>query len=412
MFVSLVIGTLIAVQAPQPARRPSTVEMRAAIDSFVTPRIAGDSFSGVVLFASRKGDVYRRPAGYANREREAPIATDTKLQIASVSKLFTQIAIRQLEQAGRVSISDTVGRFLPEYPNPVVRSRVTIEHLLRHRSGIGSFWNERFLANLASIRTVDDYVGLFQDDSLLFAPGTSEAYSNGGYVILGAIIERVTGRSYHDYLRTHVFEPAGMTHTVPFDSRAPATNAAVGYTRQPLGGPIPGDRRLAGSGPRPGYEQPAPQRRAESTTGSPPPNGARMRLMGPDGRELTPEQAREAMARRAASNAPRRPNTSIQPSMSGPAGDHYSTVDDLLALAHALLAHRLLDSARTTALLGARYAAGSDFRANGGGPGANAELSIFPTGEIMVVLSNYDPPAATSVAQFIRARVDAGAVPH
>jgi hypothetical protein len=120
---------------------------------------------------------------------------------------------------------------------------------------------------------------------------------------------------------------------------------------------------------------------------------------------LSAEEAREAMARRAASGAPRRPNTSMQPSLSSPAGDHYTTVRDLLALSRALLANRLLDSAHTKALLGQRYASGNDFRANGGGPGVNAELSIFPTGEIMIVLSNYDPPAATSVAQFIRGRV-------
>jgi hypothetical protein len=149
-----------------------------------------------------------------------------------------------------------------------------------------------------------------------------------------------------------------MTETEPQDSRMSILNAAIGYTRQPLGGPMSGDRRLAGAGPR-----------------------------------------------RPTSDAPRRPNTSAKPSMSGPAGDHYSTAGDFLKLARALLGYRLLDSTHTIALLGQRYAAGTDFRANGGGPGANAEFSIFPTGEVMVVLSNYDPPAATSVAELIRGRI-------
>src|SRR5205823_5400316 len=155
------------------------------------------------------------------------------------------------------------------------------------------------------------------------------------------------GESYHDYLRAHVFAPAGMTETVPYDRRALVQNAAVGYTTQMLDGPMPGDRRLASpSGPRPGQGQ------ATST-------GPRLRIMGPDGRELSPEEAREAIARRAAGGGVRRPNTDIQPGMSGPAGDHYSTVGDFLKLATALTSRRLLDSARTAAVLGARYSGGN-----------------------------------------------------
>jgi CubicO group peptidase (beta-lactamase class C family) len=351
-----------------PPSRTATADLITDLDSLVTRRAAEDSFSGVVLVA-RKGEiVYQRAVGVADRERRIPMSVGTKLQIASTTKLFTQIAIRQLEQLGRLALADTVGKFLPDYPNKTVRSKVTIDQLLRHRSGVGSFWNERFMARHASVRSVRDYMELFQDDSLLFEPGTSEAYSNGGYVLLGAIIERVSGQSYHDYVRSHVFVPAGMTETAPYDSRVPATSSAVGYTFQSLGGPLVGDRRLAGAGSR---------------------------------------QARQAVAQRAASGATRRPNTAFQAGVSGPAGDHYSTVGDFLRLARALTSHRLLDSTRTAAVLGQRYATGGDFRANGGGPGVNAEFSIFPSGDVMVVLSNYDPPSATTIAQFIRSRLAA-----
>ena len=128
----------------------------------------------------------------------------------------------------------------------------------------------------------------------------------------------------------------------------------------------------------------------------------RMRIIGPDGKELSPEDARAAIARRAAESGPRRVNTGLQEGLSGPAGNDYSTAGDFLKLARALLDHKLLDKQRTDAVLGARYASGADFRANGGGPGVNAEFSIFPTGEVMIVLSNYDPPSATTVATFIR----------
>jgi CubicO group peptidase (beta-lactamase class C family) len=398
----------VALSIPATAQSPNS--LRAAIDSFVTNQAAADSFAGVVAVARRGTTIYQRAVGTANRETGVAMTMDTKLQIASTTKLFTNIAIRQLEQAGKLSLSDTVGKFLPAYPNAVVRSTVTIEQLLRHRSGIGSFWNQRFMAHRAEVRTVQDYLELFQNDSLLFEPGTSEAYSNGGFVVLGAIIERVSRMSYHEYLRDRIFRPAGMTETVPFDRRATIANTAIGYTSQPLGGPAPGDMRLAGTGPRPGYEPSAPTRRTadSSSAGGP----RRLRLVGPDGRELSPEEARDAMARRAMGGGARRPNTDIQPGMSGPAGDHYSTVGDFLKLANAITSYRLLDSAHTVALLGQRYATGSDFRANGGGPGVNAEFSIFPSGDVMIVLSNYDPPSATSVAQFIRSLLQTGSAAH
>lgn len=380
--------------------------LNARIDSFVSQRVADDAFSGAILVARKGEPVYQRAAGVANRETGAPLALDTKLTIASTTKLFTNIAIRQLEQAGKLSLADTIGKFLPDYPNAKVRGKVTIEQLLRHRSGVGSFWNAKFMARRADVRTVRDYMELFQDDSLLFEPGTGEAYSNGGYVLLGAIIERVSGQSYHEYLRDHVFRPAGMTQTVPQDRRVSLPNAAVGYTRMPEG-PVSGDQRLAGAGSRPGYASPSAnmQRKQPGDSSAKPTGGMRMRILGADGRELSPEEAREAMARRSASGSLRRPNTASQAGMSSPAGDHYSTVGDFLKLATALTSFRLLDSTHTTALLGARYATGSDFRANGGGPGVNAEFSIFPSGEVMVVLSNYDPPAATDVAQFIRSLI-------
>lgn len=382
--------TLVALLAMPAAAWPQSNDIVARIDSFVSARVQADAFSGAVLFADRSGIRYQRATGLADRERAVPITTDTRLQIASATKLYTHIAIRQLEQQGKLAMGDTVGRFLPDYPNPVVRSKVTVEQLIRHRSGVGSFWNEAYMARRAEIRTVRDYLELFHRDALLFEPGTREAYSNGGYVILGAIIERLSGQSYHEYVREHVLGPAGMTHTMPYDSRASPAGSALGYTAmQP--GPVSGDRRLAGPGAGP-----------RDTTA---PAGPRMRMRGPDGMELTPAEVADARTRRAANSGPRRPNADSKPGLSGPAGDHFSTVGDFLRLAQALRSYRLLDSAGTAAVLGARYARGEDFIANGGSAGVNAEFSIFPTGEVVVVLSNYDPPSATEVAQFIRSLV-------
>jgi CubicO group peptidase (beta-lactamase class C family) len=389
-------------------RQQSKSDLTAAIESFVSVRAAADSFSGVVAVVRQGSVVYQRAAGFADRDAQRTIDLHTKLQTASATKMFTQIAIWQLIQAKRIALTDTVGKFLPGYPNETVRRQVTVEQLLRHRSGVGSFWNAEFMARRSSVRTVDDYLQLFQRDSLLFPPGTSEAYSNGGYVILGAIIERLSGKTYHEYLRERIIVPAGLTGTVPNDNHVQLTNAAIGYTTQPMGGGTArsGDTRLAGpGGSRPGYGPAATRdssgiviRRPGDST--PPAAGGRLRLIGPDGREVTQEEARAARAGRA--GAPRRPNSGMMGGMASPAGDYFTTASDLLKLATALTTHRLLDSAHTAAFLGARYASGNDYRANGGGPGVNAEFSIYPSGDVVAVLSNYDPPSATAVAEHIR----------
>ena len=412
LYLPLALGASAATPAASNHHQQS-IDLRAAIDSMVSMRIAADSFSGVVLLSGPNGTIYQRAAGKANLTTGAPITPDTKFQIASTTKLFTQIAIRQLEQQGKLSLADTLGKFLPGYHNSVARSKVTIAQLLNHRSGIGSFWNARYMETHARVRSVADYVDLFQDDSLLFSPGTSEAYSNGGYVLLGAIIEKVSGQSYHDYLRDHVFKPAGMRETIAYDRNAPAANAAEGYTFQSVGA-INGDQRNAGTGRPPGNEARASNDapvilRSPGEAGATQPQahpGGMLKLIGPDGKELSQEQIREAMGQRRMAGQVRHSNREFQPGMSGPAGDHYSTAGDFVKLAYALTHHVLLDESRTNAVLGERYATGGDFRASGGGPGVNAEFSIFRTGEVLVVLSNYDPPAATAVAQFVRARLN------
>ena len=418
--------TRLTDHAPAIVSRPVTRAPAdvASIDSLISARVAEDAFSGVVAVARNGTVVYERAAGIADRAAATPMKIDTQLQIASITKLFTEIGILQLEQAGKLSLTDTVGKFLPDYPNRTVRSKVTVDQLLHHRSGVGSFWNAEFMKRHASIHTVADYVALFDRDSLLFQPGTGEEYSNGGYVILGAIIERASGQSYHDYIRTHVFVPAGMTHTRPYDNRVHPAEAAVGYTSQTFGGPVPMDSRHAGVGPRPGLEKPnassgaptAPSGDHPLVLRGPPSNGAdaaapppgmQLRIMGADGRELSPDEARKAVAEQGRAGAggrvARHPNSDSEAGTSGPAGDDYTTAGDFIKLAHLLTSHQLLDSARTALVLGPQFQRGGEFRIGGGGPGVNAEFSISPSGYVVVVLSNYDPPAATSVAQFIRA---------
>ena len=157
----------------------------------------------------------------------------TRFDVGSIAKLFTRLAIAQLAEQGRIRLEDTVGRFLPDYPNATVRNEVTIAELLDMHSGIGDFFGSKFqAADRSTIRSLQDYLPLFASDPLLFKPGAGEAYSNGGYIVLGLIVEAITHGSYYDYVESHIFKPAGMTATAFGYRDSPAADTAVGYTKR------------------------------------------------------------------------------------------------------------------------------------------------------------------------------------
>jgi D-alanyl-D-alanine carboxypeptidase len=219
----------------------------ASIDRFIRDRAAADSFSGAVLIALNGVPILRAGYGLADRDKRAPVTPATKFNLGSIDKLITRVAVWQLVAAGKLRLDVPVGRYLPDYPNATVRERVTARQLYTMTSGVGDFFNEAYRQRHASIRTVDDYLTLFVNDSLQFEPGTARLYSNGGYIILGKLIERLTGQSYYDYVRSAITGPLGMDDTRHYyiDERVP--NRAVGYTtmRGPLG---PNTASLAGRG--------------------------------------------------------------------------------------------------------------------------------------------------------------------
>lgn len=139
--------------------------------------------------------------------------TDTRFNLGSMTKMFTAVAIAQLAELGKLSFHDPISRHLPDYPNEAVASKVTIHHLLTHTSGMGDYQNEKFYARLDQLRTLSDLVPLFVNDPLAFESGAKWDYSNAGFVVLGLIIEKVSGQDYFTYVKQHVFKPAGMTST-------------------------------------------------------------------------------------------------------------------------------------------------------------------------------------------------------
>ena len=219
----------------EPATEPkaSFAELARDLDEYLTQETATDRFSGVVLIANNDQVVFHRPYGYADRAERVANNTDTKFNLGSINKAFTALAIRQLADQGKLRLDDTLKTFLPDYPNAEAARTVTIRHLLEMTSGIGDFFGQRYEATpKESLTTIRSFLPLFADLPLGFTPGTSRRYSNGGYIVLGAIIEQVSGTDYYSYVRRHIFEPAGMKDTESFPKNDPIANRSKGYTRR------------------------------------------------------------------------------------------------------------------------------------------------------------------------------------
>jgi CubicO group peptidase (beta-lactamase class C family) len=310
-------------------------------------------FSGAVLVTRDGRTLFEGAYGLADRERNVPNTPQTQFRNGSMNKMMTAVAALQFVQAGALRLDVPLGTYLPDYPNADVASKVTLHHLLTHTGGTGDIFGPQFMANRLELRTTADYLKLYGTRGLEFTPGTQHVYSNYGFMLLGAVIERLSGKAYHDHVQERVLTPAGMTATgfAPEDSLVPGR--APGYGRQ--GGP---------TGP----------------------------LVS------------------AASTFPYRGTA---------AGGGYSTVGDFARFAVAVRDRRLLDAAHTELLYTGkvpvnqtikyaygfmdRVIAGRRWVGHGGGAaGMNGELVFEPNGGyVVVILSNFSPPAATQVLNFI-----------
>jgi CubicO group peptidase (beta-lactamase class C family) len=336
------------------------------VKAYLEQSASADAFSGVVLIAKNGQPILKQAYGMADKINNTPNNVDTKFDLGSMNKMFTAVAIVQLVERGKLSFNDTVGKLLPDFPNKAVAEKVTIHQLLTHTSGMGSYFNPAFAASLNTLKTVADYLPLFANDPLAFEPGAKWQYSNSGFVVLGLIIEKVSGQSNYDYVKEHIFKPAGMTNTDSYERDKDVPNLAIGYTK-----------------------------------------------MGDNGR--------------ADPSAPRRPNTPMRPVKGSPAGGGYSTVEDLLRFSVALRANKLLSQKYTDIVTtgkvemgrpGTKYAYGfgeevSDGKHivghNGGGPGIGANFDIFPElGYTAVILGNYDPPAMMALVKKVRELIPNG----
>ena len=356
------IGSFGLLLIPRPAEfqvapRLSEQDAIAALKADLQHRTGEDRFAGAVAVAEGRKLVFSGAYGIADREHQLPNRVDTRFRIGSMNKMFTATTVLQLAQAGRLKLTDPLGKYLADYPNKDIAEKVTVHQLLTHTGGTGDIFGPEFDKNRLTLRALSDYVALYGKRDPEFEPGARFAYSNYGFILLGVLVEKVSGQSYYDYVREHVFKPAGMTRTDSLPEGEPVEGRSRGYMQQ-------------------------------------------------DGKWA--------------------PNTNTLPVRGTSAGGGYSTVTDLVAFANALMEHKLLNAEYTRLLTtgkveggpgGSKYAYGfSDASADGvrwvghggGAPGMNGDLKFSPeSGYIVVVLSNFDPPAASRVADFIAARLPA-----
>ena len=364
IVLTMLVAALIAsAQSPVPAisvkpESDPAKELQNYFDSVATE----NKLSGVLLVAKDGTTIASKAAGIANKATNAPIDLNTKFNLGSMNKMFTAVAIAQLAQAGRLSFTDTVGKHLTDYLNREVADKVTIHQLLTHTSGLGMYWNEKFAAQREKLLTVAAHLPLFASDPLAFTPGEKFQYSNSGYMVLGAIIEKASGQDYYSYVREHIYKPAGMSDTGFYELGKETANLAIGYSTR-----------------------------------------------SDDGKPL--EEVRD--------------NSNIREIKGGPAGGGYSTAPDLVKFHQALLSYKLLDKKHTELVTtgkvdgprGSRYGYGFGDSAtsgkrsighNGGAPGIAANFEMFPeSGYTAVALMNTDPPFVMPIAKAIRERIPA-----
>ncbi|HAS40558.1 MAG TPA: serine hydrolase [Microscillaceae bacterium] len=226
--------TRVRLSPARPSVKPGPLTMQQAIielKGYVKRMAQRDVFSGSVLLAKGDKVLYKAAYGLASKRFNVPNNVQTKFNLGSMNKMFTATAIMQLVQAGKLSLSDKLSKFADESWLPKeMTDKIEIRHLLTHTSGLGSYFNRTYMKNSKNnYRVLADYKPLIKNEKLRFEPGTNWGYSNTGMFMLGVVIEKISGQSYFDYIRKHIYKPAGMINTDSYEMDQPVPNLAIGY---------------------------------------------------------------------------------------------------------------------------------------------------------------------------------------
>jgi CubicO group peptidase (beta-lactamase class C family) len=218
----------------QPAKKLTHEQIAQEFKALLKKLADADVFSGTVLLAKDGLPIVKAAYGMANKDFSVPNRIDTKLNLGSMNKMFTAVAIAQLVERGKLSFEDPLAKFLPDFPDKASAEKIKIKHLLTHTAGLGGYFSPQWGdSSRALYRTVDDMMKrAAADEKLLFEPGTRWQYSNTGMLVLGKVIEKVSGQSYYDYVRENISKPAGMVNTDCYELDKVNANLAIGYDKQ------------------------------------------------------------------------------------------------------------------------------------------------------------------------------------
>lgn len=189
-------------------------------------------FEGSVMISQRGEILFQKAFGESVKEKGTLNSTATLYNYASMGKMFTGVAIMQLVEKGLLRPDDRLIDILPDYPNRGVSEKITIHQLLTHTSGLKGLYR---MSSDQPLSNLEDYLPLFVDRDLEFTPGAKMAYSNAGYIVLGLVIEKLSGTSYFEYVQDNIFEPANMTD-IGFEIKKKPEGLAIHYTgwRSPM----------------------------------------------------------------------------------------------------------------------------------------------------------------------------------
>ena len=239
LLLSVTLVSILALQSSgfaQATDRAASQAKARKIDELMTLYHSLGQFNGSVLIAERGEVIFKKGYGLANMEWGIPNAPDTKFRLGSITKQFTSMLIMQLVEQGKLKLDGKITEYLPDYRKDT-GERVTVHHLLTHTSGIPSYTDQPgFLQNVSrNPYKVGDFVAKYASGDLRFEPGSRFAYNNSGYFLLGAIIEKITGKSYEDVLKEKIFDPLGMKDTGYDHYDTIMKKRASGYEKRPGG---------------------------------------------------------------------------------------------------------------------------------------------------------------------------------
>ncbi len=206
--------------------------INSRFDEYMSTALKLGRFNGYVLIARNGRAVFSKGYGMANFEEDIPNTSQTKFRLASITKSFTAMAAMMLQEKGKLSLQDSICNHLTDCPG--TWKPITIRQLLNHTSGISDYVSAPgFMRTIPLRLTNDELIASFKNKPLLFAPGEKFSYSNSNYILLGRIIEKVSGQPYAGFVQENIFAPLNMKDSGYDDNNTLLKHRAIGYIKQP-----------------------------------------------------------------------------------------------------------------------------------------------------------------------------------